>query len=188
MQDFVIVLAYLIIAMIAFAAPVIIFLLSVNSAGIQIAKNKAETEKKVFRRILAIEINKEDLKISAISNGIKQLKRSARRAKKRIYLLTPKVQITKIFIAFFASLIFIMADMVVRNNRWNFKWHYKHDLSICLIILSIAFLIAGIWFLKLVSWEIISTKQTIEEEGRYTQIKHSQIATGQPENDKEGEI
>ena len=178
MQDFILVLAYLIIAMIAFAAPVIIFLLSVNSEGIQIAKEKAEIQKRELLSILASEIGKSGVKVSAIGEKHKQLKKSEQQNKERIDRLTPKIQITKISTTLFLSLLFIMADMIVRDNVLNL---YSHYLSISLIILSIITLMTSIYFIKLVAWEIISTKQTIEEEKMYLSIGHSQIATGQQE-------
>jgi hypothetical protein len=141
MQDFSITLAQLIIAMIAFAAPIIIFLLSVNSEGIQKAKKQAEIEKKEFLRILAAEINNEGLSGADLKRRSADLTKSEKAANKRIDLLTPKVQITKIFIPLLLSLLFILVSLAISSKTWDIYTNYE---AIGLVVLSFSSLIVSI--------------------------------------------
>ena len=162
--------------MIAFAAPIIIFLLSVNSAGIQKAKNQAEIEKKEFLRILAAEINNEGLSGADLKKRSADLTKSEKAAKNRIDRLTPKVQITKIFIPLLLALLFILVSLAISSKTWDI---YTNCEAIVLVVLSFISLVVSLWFIKDLSWEIITTKQTIEEEGTYTNVRHSDIATAE---------
>jgi hypothetical protein len=182
MQEFILVLSNLIIAMIAFAAPVILFLLSLNSEGIQKAKIQAEIQKRETLNILAKEIaENKDLKAADVEKRQKQLKNNEKKAIKRIQRLTPKIQIKKIFIPLLLSLMLIMFDMVLRNNKFGL---YDHYLSMILIALSIAGTATAGIFITELAWEIVTTKQMIEEEKRYPPLEHSLTATGQPDGEQ----
>lgn len=147
--------AKLIIAFISFTAPVIVFLLSIFSDGISIAKKKSNEKEVQFGKLIS---GMESIKISEVEKNIKELKKEEKKNTRTLNLLNPKKQIIRIFLMLSISLISLAAHLFIKDHSLQL---YNQGLSISLICLSLVAFVIAIMFLKWVAWEAIDTKYKI---------------------------
>lgn len=180
MHDFITVFAYLIIATIAFAVPVIVSILSLFSEGILRVKRQTDEQIKQLKKILLEQMEREEAtETKFIKESTKSLKKLERHSQKRLRILNPKTQLLGIVIFLFISLILLCSDMVLRDNKWNYT---NHTLSIYLIIGSLILFGIAMIKLKQVTWLIMTIKLEQEEERKYEVVKPSTIITGEQQD------
>lgn len=162
----------LIIAIISFITPLTVYLLSVFWEGTAILTRKAREYEIQIATLLSAQMqdlaNGQNFDPTIISSSGKLLRENEKMYTKRLRLLNPAVQLKRIFIPFLLALLFIMADMIIKDP--SFGW-YDKDLSLGLIFLSIVSFIVGMTFLEEVSTEIIRTKQMIANDKSAISVK-----------------
>jgi heme/copper-type cytochrome/quinol oxidase subunit 3 len=171
LHDFVITYANLVIAMITFVAPIMLFLLSIFSHGIVVVKKKADEEKRQIQTLLTFQLTQQgstDVN-TVVGKSYKSLRDNEEIINKKLNLLNPKRQIVRTFSFLFSSLTLIMGDMLLKDKAWKV---YSHWGSVSLILGSFLSLAYALYILHQVGWEIIDTKRILAEEATAVEIKN----------------
>lgn len=162
MNSFLDIYVKLVIAVISFIAPIIVYMLSVFGDGIAIISRKAKEEEYQITNLLRVQADSQgQLDAKIIKRSSKLLQDSEKENKRRLNLLTPHRQIVRVFCPLILALVLIMFDMVVKDPYFNM---YNHTFSVGLIGLSFISFGIGILWLKQVAWTIIDTKRVISED------------------------
>lgn len=158
MEGFVDLYARLIISVLSFMAPLIVYLLSVFSDGVAIIKRRSKEETNQIGELLLSQINVNfpdgfDLKVVDQSN--KALKRTKKMNAVRLNLLDPKRQIYRIFSTLFMSLFCIMLYKTCDPFTW---------MGYTLVASSLICFVVGLLILKQVTWAVINIKEIISQD------------------------
>jgi len=170
MHDFLDIYTKLIIAIASFIAPVIFYLLSVNTDGIGIVREKAIEESNQLNEIINNQENQKNKNKETgyvfdniIKESNKALKKVNNRIKRKSNLLTPKRQIYRIFSSLFCAILFLMCRMLAKES---IIFPNNHTLCVTFLILSFASTITSILILRQITWVVIETKEEVAKKGR----------------------
>ena len=159
MTGFIDIYAKLIIAVVSFIAPLMVYLLSVYSDGIVIVRENAAEELKTIKKILAAQIaESEQFNSQQIKDSTDALKKAEKQSRRRTNLLNPKRQIYRVFITLFTALLFVMFYMLSKDP---FICPYNHYISVLLISVSFLCFMYGMYILRQIAWTSIETKEDI---------------------------
>lgn len=165
MNGFLDIYVKLIIAIISFIAPLIVYLLSVFSEGTAILTRKAKEYEMQIANLLRVEMEGvgagQSFDPKIIEENSRLLKENEKEYTKRLNLLNPHIQLVRIFIPLLSALGFVMADMLTKDPAFKI---YNQYVSMGLILLSFTCFYYGIKFLRQVSKEIIDTKHMIAKD------------------------
>lgn len=161
MHDFIVTYVTLLIAMISFVAPVMLFLLSIFSHGIAIVKRKAEEEDQQIQKLLTSQLQNNGSNVDLITKSSQTLTKNKKKNADKINLLNPKRQIIRVYAWLFSSLACVMADMLLKDKSFKL---YNHYVCMGLMFGSFILLVVSLLILLQVGWEIIDTKAMIAEE------------------------
>ena len=146
----------LLIAILSFIAPLIVFMLSISNDGMAEVRQRAIEEQKVWDEIRA----REGL-IQSVKELVSTAQASAAKSLKiKINLLNPKRQIIRIFLLLAGAIFAIVGEKV--NKLFAANGHCDW-LTRILAVLSILCFIYGIWVLQQVTWAVINTKQELAQ-------------------------
>ena len=175
MTGFIDIYAKLIIAVVSFIAPLMVYLLNVYSDGIVMVRKNATEELRQFKAILSSQlIDSEQLTTKLIRKSTSTLKRAESDSERKINLLTPKRQINRIFSSLFAALFFVMLYMLSKDESIV---TYKHYLSVILLSLSLVCFLCGILILRQVAWISIETKEEIGKRAKEKELQAEQVVS-----------
>jgi hypothetical protein len=177
MEHFLDVYTKLLIAIISFVAPLIIYLLSVNSDGIVIVRDKANEEKKQLEEILREQMNSGNAFDGIIEESNRSLTKTNKNITRKSNLLNPKRQILRIFLSLFLALVFLMFWMLLKDSL---IFNYSKTLSIIFLLSSFAFEIIGILILRQVTWAVIETKEEVAQKTREKELQKEQKIINSP--------
>lgn len=164
MHGFIDIYSKLIIAIISFIAPVIVFLLSVFSNGIAILKRRAAEEKNQIANLLRTQMNGEDFDAIVIAQSNAALEKSEQISKRKLKLLDPKRQIIRIFSVLLSTLLLVAVSMLFEDQNGVPINVHSHQIWSYLLYGSFASFVVGLLILRQVAWAIINTKQIIADE------------------------
>lgn len=171
----------LIIAIISFIAPVIVFMLGIFTEGIPIVSRRSEEESRQIRKLLGLSFSNQKTNSKILEKSIKQLKKVESKNSRRIKLLTPGRQIYRIFSSLLLALLLMMCYHVVKDVSFDI---YNHWLAVSLLIGSFISFILGGLILRQIAWAVIDTKQIIAAEKSAEPIRANDDETTDPKNDK----
>ena len=181
MHDFLDIYIKLVIAIISFIAPLIIYLLSVNSDGIVIVREKANEEKRQLEEILRGQMNSGNLFDGIIEESNKAIKKTNKNITRKSNLLNPKWQILRIFLSLFFALAFLMLHILVKDKDC-FMYNSSRHLSIFLLIASFVCELGGILILRQVAWAVIETKEEVAKKNREKELQKEHKIINSPIN------
>lgn len=164
MHGFIDIYSKLIIAIISFIAPVIVFLLSVFSNGIAILKRRAAEEKNQIANLLRTQMNGEDFDAIVIAQSNAALEKSEQISKRKLKLLDPKRQTIRIFSVLLSTLLLVAVSMLFEDQNGVPINVHSHQIWSYLLYGSFASFVVGLLILRQVAWAIINTKQIIADE------------------------
>jgi F0F1-type ATP synthase membrane subunit b/b' len=172
MTEFLDTLTRLIIAILSFLAPVVVFLLNVFHKGITLLSKQYEVETKQIQELIRQQAATPDGKFSEImTKSTKELRKSEKKAQRIKNRLNPKRQVRLLFLPLIASITLLMIDFLIRGNVLNL---YNHNLSCVLITLALLSFLCACYVIKNTTWAIIEAKQSIDENETAVTLKPSQ--------------
>jgi len=177
MHDFITIYAYLIIATIAFALPIVLTLLSIFSDAISTVKRDAQEKETKYRLIILELTHKPNFDTDEITERSKVFEKQKNEIEKKLDLLSPKKQLRYVGLTLFLSLLFIFIDMVLRDNQWKISSHYG---SIACILLSLFLFAISIIRMKDITWTLIESKIDVSQ--RFIEVEPLEIAQESPPN------
>lgn len=167
MDGFIDIYSKLIISILSFIAPVIVYLLSVFSEGITIIRRKTNEEKSQILNLLKMQVQSASFNSRDLDASNKALKGLDLNNGNRTNLLNPKKQIVRIFTPLFLALVFIMIVKLINTISWD----YKEYISYTLVFLSLICFGLGMNYIKQVAWVIIETKEDIAKDKEAIPVK-----------------
>lgn len=153
----------LVVALLSFTTPVIVYLLSVSSEGVEILKKRRDEQSNQVSKILRLSLNEGDTAKDKdiLNRHLKELRTIEINNNKQIQLLNPKKQITRIFGSLFTSLLLVTCSKCFLDS--NFYFNNQLAGTLC-GILSLASFCYSIVFLRDVSRAIIEIKEIMATE------------------------
>lgn len=155
-------------------APLIVYLLSIYSDGIAIARQNATERINTLGDLLKGQINEEGQSPDVskiIESSNEKLRDAKKESKRKLNLLNPKRQIYRIFSPLTLALFFIMLDKLFKDENVGCS---NNILSVTLLFLSATCFIIGIFILKQVAWVVIDTKEEINKKTKKEEPLESQ--------------
>ena len=152
--------AKLVIAVVSFIAPLIVYLLSVSSDGIAIVREQATEQSNQLQQLLKIQISEsKQFSSTMMKVSTQMLKELEKSTSRKSNLLNPKRQIIRIFSTLLGSLLFLMLYQLLKDPYFEL---YSHNMEIGILIASFICFALGVIVLKQVAWNSIETKKDIE--------------------------
>lgn len=161
----------LLIGITSFGAPITTYLLTnyIDRKRRNKILNKLDQQRDTINEFLNKEMRTASEKGTAAIDFIKQSNEKLKASEKGIdykiellqFLQPNKKRIIWVFFPFFAAIIFLFFDILVRDNAFN--W-YNHKLSIVLLTLSCLLFIIGMSILWYLVWRLIDAKEVFTDE------------------------
>lgn len=171
MEEIINIYTKLIIAIISFIAPLIIYLLSIFNEGLAYLKEESETELQQLDKIVKEHLQTEGIIIHKIINDFDLIyKKHELKLADQKNLLNPKRQIKRIFSVLFIALSFLLVYQLADKQQWLEA--YNALLLAFLFSLSITASLTGLFFLKKVAWVIIDVRKKLGKVKNKQQIEN----------------
>ena len=171
MHDFITIYAYLIIATIAFAMPIVLTLLSIFSEAISQVKKQALERENTFRSLIKELTEDPNFNTREVTERSKIFMKEKKQSDIKLKLLSPKKQLLFVGFTLFSSLFLIFTDMVLRDNQWRI---ISHRGSIICIIFSLGMFTISIIRLKKITWALVESK--IDYSQKFVEVEKDTVA------------